>query len=418
MIGVAAGGGDRVRRVALAARGERAGITRFGAVVVALDRTAGAARRGARCDDARLRGGGPGALRPCPCGANRIVLGPTRACVAGWDLGGRRVLRAGRRGSRHGASRLAGVGGRPAREPARGSHRPRPGAGRWRGGGASCSTTTSAGSPTRRSGGTIGLRRTIASRSRDAGGCAWRCQMLRAWCTRRGPAAATSCSAVTRSGAGSPPPTRRGTSAVARGRPISTDWSSSTARAGRRRSARPTPGGRSPGSSTVRRSSPRPERGCRGSQACSARSVPRWPCGEPDAPSLLQAWPLLPASVKPPVPATNLAQLGHSVDTDTSPKTLAAGQAHLGGLAASGDPRGFQDGGYATAARAARAISGIAGADGTAWFHPRRLTLDAKAIAGGVAQPRADAARPERHTRRPSMCPSTRSRRRSYTARS
>ena len=108
---------------------------------------------------------------------------------------------------------------------------------------------------------------------------------------------------------------------------------------------------------------------------------------EPDAPSLLQAWPLLPASVKPPVPATNLAQLGHSVDTDTSPKTLAAGQAHLGGLAASGDPRGFQDGGYATAARAARAISGIAGADGTAWFPPRRLTLDAKAIAGGVANP-------------------------------
>ena len=33
-------------------------------------------------------------------------------------------------------------------------------------------------------------------------------------------------------------------------------------------------------------------------------------------------------------------------------------------------------------------------------------------------QPRADTARPERHTRRPSMCPSTRSRRRSYTARS
>jgi hypothetical protein len=108
---------------------------------------------------------------------------------------------------------------------------------------------------------------------------------------------------------------------------------------------------------------------------------------EPDAPSLLQAWPLLPASVKPPVPATNLAQLGYSVDTDTSPETLAAGQAHLGGLAASGDPHGFQDGGYATAARAANAISGIAGADGTAWFHPRRLTLDAKAIAGGVANP-------------------------------
>jgi hypothetical protein len=90
---------------------------------------------------------------------------------------------------------------------------------------------------------------------------------------------------------------------------------------------------------------------------------------DPDAPSLLQAWPLLPAAVKAPVPATNLAQLGYSVDADTSPRSLAAGEAHLGGLAASGDPRGFKDGGYATAERVARAVSGVAGVDGTAWFH-------------------------------------------------
>jgi hypothetical protein len=44
---------------------------------------------------------------------------------------------------------------------------------------------------------------------------------------------------------------------------------------------------------------------------------------EPDAPSLLQAWPLLPTTVKAPVPATNLAQLGYSVDADTSPKSDA-----------------------------------------------------------------------------------------------
>jgi hypothetical protein len=107
---------------------------------------------------------------------------------------------------------------------------------------------------------------------------------------------------------------------------------------------------------------------------------------EPDAPSLLQAWPLLPATVKPPVGATNLAQLGFSIDVDTSPRSLVAGQAHLGGLAASGDPRGFRDGGFATAQRAARALSGVtAGVDGSAWFHPRRLTLDAQALAGGVA---------------------------------
>ena len=58
----------------------------------------------------------------------------------------------------------------------------------------------------------------------------------------------------------------------------------------------------------------------------------------------------------------------YSVDADTSPESLAAGQAHLGRLAASGDPRGFQDGGYATAARVARAVSGIPGATASPGF--------------------------------------------------
>jgi hypothetical protein len=108
---------------------------------------------------------------------------------------------------------------------------------------------------------------------------------------------------------------------------------------------------------------------------------------EPTAPSVLQAWPLLPAAVKPPVPVTNRAQFGFAVDVDTGPENLREAQGHLGGLAPAGDPRDFQDGGYATVGRAARALSGIAGADGTAWFHPRRLTLDARAVAGGAANP-------------------------------
>jgi len=106
---------------------------------------------------------------------------------------------------------------------------------------------------------------------------------------------------------------------------------------------------------------------------------------DPDAPSLLQRWPLMPPTVKAPVPVTNLAQLGYTVDTDTSPESLAAGQAHLGGLAASGSPRGFRDGGFAGVARVARAVSGVRDVDGVAWLHPRRLTLDAQAVAGGVA---------------------------------
>ena len=105
---------------------------------------------------------------------------------------------------------------------------------------------------------------------------------------------------------------------------------------------------------------------------------------EPDAPSLLQEWPLLPAASKPRVRVSNRAQFGWSIDVDTSPPSLAGGQAHLGGLEREGDPRGFRDGGDATVARAARALTGIQGVDGAAWFHPARLTVDAKAVAGGV----------------------------------
>ena len=45
-------------------------------------------------------------------------------------------------------------------------------------------------------------------------------------------------------------------------------------------------------------------------------------------------------------------------------------------------------------------FSGIAGIDGTAWYHPRRLSLDGGAVAGGVAQPGAERARRARHARR------------------
>jgi hypothetical protein len=108
---------------------------------------------------------------------------------------------------------------------------------------------------------------------------------------------------------------------------------------------------------------------------------------EPDAPSTFASWRFAPAALKPPVPVTNEAQFGYVVDVDTGPASLALVQAHLGGLAPSGTPRGWQDGGLATVRRAARSLNGIAGSDGTAWFHPRRLSLDARAVAGGVRNP-------------------------------
>ena len=110
----------------------------------------------------------------------------------------------------------------------------------------------------------------------------------------------------------------------------------------------------------------------------------------PDAPSSAQRFGLLPANLKPPVPATNAGQYGYALDTATSPAPLAAAQAHLGRLAASGDPRGWVGGGELTPLRRfADMFSGwgLKGLDGTAWYHPLRLTIDGAAVAAGNDNP-------------------------------
>jgi len=111
---------------------------------------------------------------------------------------------------------------------------------------------------------------------------------------------------------------------------------------------------------------------------------------DPNGPSLAQTFPLLPANLKPPVPATNEAQFGFGVDTETSPPSLIAAQVHAGHLAASGDPRGWDPAGEITPIqRYASMLSGagLAGMDGSAWYHPLRLTIDAGAVADGNANP-------------------------------
>jgi hypothetical protein len=111
---------------------------------------------------------------------------------------------------------------------------------------------------------------------------------------------------------------------------------------------------------------------------------------DPNSPSLGQAWSGLPANLKPPVPVTNRAQYGYALDTETSPPALVAAQAHLGRLAASGDPRGWDDAGELTPLdRFARMFSGfgLRGLDGTAWYHPLRLTIDGTAVAAGNRNP-------------------------------
>lgn len=109
---------------------------------------------------------------------------------------------------------------------------------------------------------------------------------------------------------------------------------------------------------------------------------------DPNAPSAGQASGLLPANLVPPVPVTNAGQYGYALDTATSPAGLVAAQAHLGHLATTGDPRGWDDAGELTPLkRFAEVFSGwgIKGLDGTAWYHPLRLTIDAGAVAAGNA---------------------------------
>lgn len=110
----------------------------------------------------------------------------------------------------------------------------------------------------------------------------------------------------------------------------------------------------------------------------------------PNAPSTFQDWPVLPAYLKPPVPATNAAVYGYALDTETGPKSLALVQMHLGRLAESGDPRPWQDGELVTIARAATVFSGVPGMDGSSWYHPSRLSLDSAAVNGGLANPAQD----------------------------
>src|SRR5215217_6231842 len=110
----------------------------------------------------------------------------------------------------------------------------------------------------------------------------------------------------------------------------------------------------------------------------------------PDAPSIAQDFRLLPANLKPPVEATNAGLYGYALDTATSPAPLAAAQAHLGRLAADGEPRGWSGAGeLPPLRRLADMFSGwgLKGLDGTAWYHPLRLTIDAGAVAAGTRNP-------------------------------
>jgi pimeloyl-ACP methyl ester carboxylesterase len=115
---------------------------------------------------------------------------------------------------------------------------------------------------------------------------------------------------------------------------------------------------------------------------------------DPKGPSLLQASPLLPAALKPAVPATNEAGFGFSVNVGTSPPSLIAGQIHGGkGVEETAEADGLHGwsnvGALTPVPRYADMLSGtgLLLADGTEWYFPERLTIDTRAVAEGNANP-------------------------------
>jgi hypothetical protein len=114
---------------------------------------------------------------------------------------------------------------------------------------------------------------------------------------------------------------------------------------------------------------------------------------DPDSLGIAQNWEVFPANLKPPVQVTNEAQFGYALDAETSPMGLRAAQINAGHLAESGDPRGWDRAGEITPIqRFAAMFSGIdvKGADGVAWYHPQRLTIDSRAVAAGNVNPAQD----------------------------
>ena len=89
----------------------------------------------------------------------------------------------------------------------------------------------------------------------------------------------------------------------------------------------------------------------------------------------IQNSPLLPDEFKPPVPATNRALFGYAFDRDSSPDTLRLLHVNAGGLAESGEPRDWVDGGITPIANLTETF-GQEPANAVEWYFPRRLTID------------------------------------------
>jgi hypothetical protein len=104
---------------------------------------------------------------------------------------------------------------------------------------------------------------------------------------------------------------------------------------------------------------------------------------EPTAPSIAQAFPLLPEAFKPPVPATNRGLLGYAFDESTSPDKLALIHVRAGRLATTGSPRDWDDGAVTPLRRLVETFAQEP-ANAIEWYFPKRLGIDVDAAQGLV----------------------------------
>ncbi|MDX6666089.1 MAG: hypothetical protein QOG68_2295 [Solirubrobacteraceae bacterium] len=109
---------------------------------------------------------------------------------------------------------------------------------------------------------------------------------------------------------------------------------------------------------------------------------------DPDAPSIGQASPLLPAEFKPAVPVTNKALFGNAFDYRSSPKNLGLIQIHSGHVnTQDAEPHGWVDDGITPIESFARLAAHEPG-NFIEWYYPKRLTIDVGA-AGALVRNKA-----------------------------
>ncbi len=118
---------------------------------------------------------------------------------------------------------------------------------------------------------------------------------------------------------------------------------------------------------------------------------------EPKGPSQLEKFAFLPEDLRAPAkdsPATNEAGFGFSVNSKTSPLSLAAAQIHGGeGVEETAETDGLHGWNGANAltpvSRYAEMLSGagLREASGSEWYFPARLTLDTGAVNNGIETP-------------------------------